>query len=151
MVQNRINKLELTWIGKEEDPTPLEPRILLDLPEHSYGEVETGTLPNRKPWPGNMLIHGDNLLASGISKNQGQVIKAFKEDIEKNLDINNYVDNFCVIVGGESGPKARPMQKLWVLNIHDKLRSKEPASFSNNGECGVPTASNAISIQTVCY
>lgn len=59
----KINKLELTWIDKDEDPTPLEPRILLDSPEHSYGEVETATLPNGKPWPGNMLIHGDNLLA----------------------------------------------------------------------------------------
>lgn len=63
MAHNRINKLELTWIGKEEDPAPLEPRIFLDSPQYSFGEVETGTLPNGKPWPGNMLIHGDNLLA----------------------------------------------------------------------------------------
>ena len=63
MAQNKINKLELTWIGKEEEPTALEPRLLIDTPEYSFGEVETGTLPNGKPWPGNMLIHGDNLLA----------------------------------------------------------------------------------------
>ena len=63
MAQNKINKLELTWIGKEEEPAALEPRLLLDTPEYSFGEVETGTLPNGKPWPGNMLIHGDNLLA----------------------------------------------------------------------------------------
>lgn len=63
MAQNRINKLELTWIGKDDEPVALEPRILLDSPEHSYGEVETGILPNGKLWPGNMLIHGDNLLA----------------------------------------------------------------------------------------
>ncbi len=63
MTQNRINKLELTWIGKDDDPAPLEPRILLHSPEYSFGEVETGVLPNGKPWPGNMLIHGDNLLA----------------------------------------------------------------------------------------
>lgn len=59
----KINKLELTWIDKDENPAPLEPRILLDSPEHSYGEVETSTLPNNKQWPGNMLVHGDNLLA----------------------------------------------------------------------------------------
>jgi len=58
-----MNKLELTWIGKEDKPLAVEPRILIYSPEHSYGEVETGTLPNGKPWPGNMLIHGDNLLA----------------------------------------------------------------------------------------
>lgn len=63
MTQNKINKLELTWIGKEDEPLAIEPRLLLDSPEYSFGEVETGTLPNGKPWPGNMLIHGDNLLA----------------------------------------------------------------------------------------
>lgn len=59
----KINKLELMWIGKEDEPLAIEPRLLLDTPEYSFGKVETGTLPNGKPWPGNMLIHGDNLLA----------------------------------------------------------------------------------------
>lgn len=45
-------KLELTWIGKGEQPK-LEPRILIEDPEKSFGE------PNSQ----NMLIHGDNLLA----------------------------------------------------------------------------------------
>lgn len=47
-----LQKLELTWIGKGEEPK-LEPRILIENPEHSYGDPNTG----------NMLIHGDNLLA----------------------------------------------------------------------------------------
>ena len=63
MAQNKINKLELTWIDKEDVPLAIEPRLLLETPEYSFGEVETGILPNGKPWPGNMLIHGDNLLA----------------------------------------------------------------------------------------
>ena len=63
MTQNKINKLELTWIGKDDEPLVIEPRLLLYAPEYSFGEVETSTLPNGKPWPGNMLIHGDNLLA----------------------------------------------------------------------------------------
>ena len=50
MKQNQ--KLELTWIGKGEEPK-LEPRILIEQPEYSYGD----------PNSGNMLIHGDNLLA----------------------------------------------------------------------------------------
>lgn len=45
-------RLELTWIGKGEEPQ-LEPRILLENPEFSYGD------PNSE----NILIHGDNLLA----------------------------------------------------------------------------------------
>lgn len=46
------NKLELIWIGKDEE-IKLEPRILLEDKDKSYGE------PNSE----NMLIHGDNLLA----------------------------------------------------------------------------------------
>ncbi len=63
MVQNHKNKLELTWIGKYDERKPLEPRILIENKEYSYGHPETGVLPNGKPWNGNMLIHGDNLLA----------------------------------------------------------------------------------------
>lgn len=60
---NNKNKLELTWIGKYDKHDPLEPRILIENKEYSYGHPETGVLPNGKPWNGNMLIHGDNLLA----------------------------------------------------------------------------------------
>lgn len=63
MQQNNKYKLELTWIGKYDERKPLEPRILIENKEYSYGEPETGILPDGKPWNGNMLIHGDNLLA----------------------------------------------------------------------------------------
>jgi len=49
---SKKQKLELTWIGKEEQAV-LEPRILIEDPEKSYGD----------PHSENMLIHGDNLLA----------------------------------------------------------------------------------------
>ena len=49
---NKKQKLELTWIGKDEQPV-LEPRILIEDPAKSYGD----------PRSENMLIHGDNLLA----------------------------------------------------------------------------------------
>jgi adenine-specific DNA-methyltransferase len=52
MAKQNYNKLELTWIGKGDEPK-LEPRILIENPEYSYGD------PNSE----NMLIHGDNLLA----------------------------------------------------------------------------------------
>lgn len=58
-----MQKLELTWIGKDDAQEPLEPRILIENPQYSYGTVEETTLPSGKPWHGNMLIHGDNLLA----------------------------------------------------------------------------------------
>lgn len=46
-------KLELTWVGKFDEEERLESRILIEDELKSYGEHETG----------NMLIHGDNLLA----------------------------------------------------------------------------------------
>ena len=47
-----MQKLELTWIGKGQEPE-LEPRILLHDKQKSYGDENTE----------NILIHGDNLLA----------------------------------------------------------------------------------------
>jgi len=82
-------KLELTWIGKDEQPR-LEPRILIEDPERSYGVLKHQTTPNPSltkegsfgkthslnssppilggdkgvvSFSDNMLIHGDNLLA----------------------------------------------------------------------------------------
>ena len=52
MKKNNKQKLELTWIGKGDEPQ-LEPRILIENPEYSFGEANTE----------NKLIHGDNLLA----------------------------------------------------------------------------------------
>lgn len=48
------NKLELTWYGKDE-PIRIEPRLLIENPALSNVEMDADT--------GNMLIHGDNLLA----------------------------------------------------------------------------------------
>ncbi len=47
-----MQKLELTWVGKDQ-PMSVEPRILLHDASKDYGDPNTG----------NMLIHGDNLLA----------------------------------------------------------------------------------------
>lgn len=57
-------KLELTWIGKDERPA-VEPRILLHDAAKDYGD----------PNAANMLIHGDNLLALKALEQQfaGQV------------------------------------------------------------------------------
>lgn len=59
-----MQRLELTWIGKDEQPQ-VEPRILLHDPSKDYGN------PNAQ----NMLIHGDNLLALKALEQQfaGQV------------------------------------------------------------------------------
>jgi adenine-specific DNA-methyltransferase len=56
---NRKQKLELTWIGKEDRPK-LEPRILIEEPERSYHAAHRVTDHDIFD---NRLIHGDNLLA----------------------------------------------------------------------------------------
>ncbi len=55
----RKQKLELTWIGKENRPR-LEPRVLLEDPEKSYHAAHRVTDHDLF---GNRLIFGDNLLA----------------------------------------------------------------------------------------
>ena len=63
------NKLELTWIGKNEQRLSAEPRILLENTDYSYGIIESGVLSNGNPWNGNMIIHGDNLLNCSLPLN----------------------------------------------------------------------------------
>ena len=48
----KTGRLELTWVGKYNDPV-VEPRILLEDQSKSYGDLSSE----------NMLIHGDNLIA----------------------------------------------------------------------------------------
>lgn len=59
-----MQRLELTWIGKGQEPA-VEPRILLHDPSKDYGDPDSE----------NMLIHGDNLLALKALEQQysGQV------------------------------------------------------------------------------
>jgi adenine-specific DNA-methyltransferase len=51
-LMSKKQKLELTWVGKDER-LKLEPRVLVEDPEKSYGD----------PKSENMLIYGDNLLS----------------------------------------------------------------------------------------
>ena len=97
MAQDRkLQKLELTWVGKYDEQQPLEPRILIENPEYSYGEVETGMLPNGKPWKGNMLIHGDNLLAlKALEQDYAGCVKCIYIDPPYNINAaNEYYDDF---------------------------------------------------------
>ena len=92
-MENKKQKLELTWIGKDEE-LRLEPRILIENPEKSYGD----------PKSENMLIHGDNLLAlkaleqgfSGRIKciyidppyNTGNAFEHFDDGLEHSIWLN---------------------------------------------------------------
>ena len=84
MTKNK-QKLELTWIGKGQEMN-LEPRILVENSEKSYGD------PNTE----NMLIHGDNLLAlKALEQNYTGKIKCIYIDPPYNTGsaFEHYDDN----------------------------------------------------------
>jgi adenine-specific DNA-methyltransferase len=56
---NQKQKLELTWVGKDNRPR-LEPRILIEDTTKSY---HAAARVSEDDIFDNMLVHGDNLLA----------------------------------------------------------------------------------------
>lgn len=94
------NKLELTWVGKENE-IQVEPRILIENPalgnmsHKTAGQTSIFDTENTDSFD-NMLIHGDNLLALKAleSKFAGQV-KCIYIDPPYNIDAaNEHYDDF---------------------------------------------------------
>jgi len=97
-----MQKLELTWIGKGNEPA-VEPRILLHDASQDYGD------PNAE----NMLIHGDNLLAlkaleqefSGKIKctyidppyNSGYAFEHYEDGLEHSLWLTLMRDRLAIL------------------------------------------------------
>jgi adenine-specific DNA-methyltransferase len=82
---NNKQKLELTWIGKE-DELKLEPRILIEDPNKSIGDTNSE----------NILIHGDNLLAlKALEQDYSGKIKCIYIDPPYNTGsaFEHYADN----------------------------------------------------------
>lgn len=91
-----MQKLELTWIGKDESVENIEPRILVENSKYSYGEIESGVLPNGNKWDGNMIVHGDNLLAlKALESNYSNSVKCIYIDPPYNTGnaFEHYDDN----------------------------------------------------------
>jgi adenine-specific DNA-methyltransferase len=114
-------KLELTWVGKENRPR-LEPRVLLEEPARSYHAV--GSKPNEKR-PDNRLIFGDNLLAlkaleqefAGRVKciyvdppyNTGSAFEHFDDGLEHSIWLSLMRDRFEIL-----SRLLHPEGSLWV-------------------------------------
>lgn len=84
-MNGRRQKLELNWIGKDEE-LKLEPRILIEDSKKSYGDQGTE----------NMLIHGDNLLTlKALEQNFAGKIKCIYIDPPYNTGsaFEHYDDN----------------------------------------------------------
>lgn len=85
------NKLELTWIGKDE-PIKIEPRLLIEDTKLSY----RNSAPENNGIYDNMLIHGDNLLAlKALEKQYAGQVKCIYIDPPFNTGeaFDNYDDN----------------------------------------------------------
>ena len=94
-------KLELTWAGKDE-PLKVEPRILLYDREKSHGAQDTG----------NLLIHGDNLLAlKALEKKYAGQVKCIYIDPPFNTGqaFENYDDNLEI--------------SLWLNLMHYRIET----------------------------
>ena len=103
-MSKKRQKLELTWIGKDEQPQ-LEPRILVEDPSKSYGDAHAQ----------NMLIRGDNLLALKALEQQftakvkciyvdppfntGQAFEHYDDGIEHSLWLQLMRDRINVLRG----------------------------------------------------
>ena len=101
-MNTKYKKLELCWPGKDIEVKP-EPRVLIEDPEKSYGEANTG----------NMLIHADNLLAlkaleqnfSGKIKciyidppyNTGQAFEHYEDGLEHSIWLSLIRDRVAVL------------------------------------------------------
>ena len=103
-----VTKLELTWVGKDEPMQKIEPRLLLHDKEKSYGEAGTG----------NLLIHGDNLLAlRALLPKYGGRVKCFYGDIPFNTgEAFEYYDEMI----DELATKAGRYQILYGTSSMDK-------------------------------
>jgi adenine-specific DNA-methyltransferase len=112
----KLQKLELTWIGKDDPREAIEPRILIENPDYSYGTAETGTLPNGKPWNGNMLIHGDNLLAlKALEENYTGAVKCIYIDPPFNTGARINAD------GQEIGYDDGIEHSIWLNMMYERF------------------------------
>lgn len=95
-----MQRLELTWIGKGEDPA-IEPRIFLHDASKDYGD------PNSE----NMLIHGDNLLAlKALEQDYAGQVKCIYIDPPYNTGsaFEHYDDNL--------------EHSIWLNLMHQRLK-----------------------------
>ncbi len=108
-------KLELTWIGKD-DEVRLEPRVLIENPELSYGDTDTE----------NMIIHGDNLLAlKALEQDYAGKVKCIYIDPPYNTGARINAD------GDEVGYEDGVEHSEWLSLMKPRLELLESLLASN--------------------
>lgn len=92
-------------------------------------------LDSRLDWPGNLWMgvtveNADYLYRIDHLRSTGANIKFLScEPLLGSLDNLNLAGIDWVIVGGESGPGARPMEQSWVIEIRDQCRNASVPFF----------------------
>ena len=85
-MSKRKQKLELTWVGKDERPK-LEPRVLIEDQTLSYHADKRNGDDDIFD---NILIRGDNLLAlKALEQEYAGVVKCIYIDPPYNIDLKN--------------------------------------------------------------
>ena len=102
----KSGKLELTWVGKYEQKE-IEPRILVENPELSYGDPNTG----------NMIIHGDNLIALKALE-QDYVGKVSCIYIDPPFNTGGRIDADGKEVGYEDGLE----HSAWLSMMYERIK-----------------------------
>ena len=110
----RNQKLELTWIGKENRPH-LEPRILLEDPEKSYHASHRVTDQDIFD---NRLIFGDNLLA----------LKALEQEFTGKINASTSIRRYNTRQRFEHYDDGVE-HSLWLSLMRDRLELLRNACF----------------------
>lgn len=103
-----MQKLELTWIGKGNEPA-IEQRILLHDASKDYGD----------PAAQNMLIHGDNLLAlKALEQEYTGQVKCIYIDPPYNIDAAQDVYDDNIEHSTWLSLMKRRLELLWSITCH---------------------------------
>jgi protein gp37 len=81
-------------------------------------------------WMGVTVEHGDYTFRIDDLRKTGALIKFLSlEPLLSALPCLDLTDIDWAVVGGESGPKARPMRREWVIDIRDQCKEKNVPFF----------------------
>lgn len=87
------------------------------------------------PWPKNVwtgvtVEHTDYTFRIDELRKTGASVRFLSlEPLLSSIPSLNLTGIDWVVVGGESGPKARPMKKKWVIDVRDQCESAGVAFF----------------------
>lgn len=114
--------------------------VILQTPQHRY-QILTKRAERMAEYFSNKIVPNNVWLGVTVeckeTKNRIEYLRTLKASVKflscepllENLGDLNLTGIDWVIVGGESGPKARPMKEEWVLNIKQQVEKQKSVFF----------------------